>query len=860
MFYHFFQIPITLNNRTLIINDAQLSNDIQLSPKTYYDDRVSFTELPNSTWAGSLKLKYYLTGQDYLKQFIYSNENSPISGNIAGMSFNYGYLSNYSLKIEPNSPIFVNAEIQFFEMLSGNFSTSPFLSTTGFILNTADIQINNLNNYTYNPVNVFSDATIEYSCNLKENYNCFDTGVIPTTPNNVFFHDRSLTATITCDNTYITMPLSGENFGLIFNMSNPINTGLYESIGCSGLISSKTFSINPDKPHFSTIKISQHNVGKNGSIYSVNNSAGNITINFTTGSFPLLSSDGTLNYIEKISIGDTAITGYTVNRTASYDQIVAPIPFNIVDDILTISTSYGNYVYPNKIHFTYPPISISGISVMSGIAGQTITISGSNFIRVSDVIFGSNTQSQFQVNNPQTIQATIPYGGTSNQILVNSSPRNISGFSNLFYYQPYVTGVYPLTGQWTDHINIYGSSFTGITGVLFNNIPAYSYSVSNPGYIIAQSPQTGAGFSQGYINIMGSGGVGASIPIYNPAIPIYSFSPTSGTPSSALNINTKIDTGYMYPIGAGYKVNVGGQDTLFYLSGNNSTGCLTGLIPQNSATNYVYIYHPDGISTSVSQSKYSVIGFPNIYYITPTNINQYEDFSLLVVGQNLNNFNGMTNYLTLSGYANNDVINYGNSSFNYALDGSALLVNNLVITGNPGYYDITVTNQSSGFLLKSGLFVNNPTNQALLCSARYKGVGPIPYAGYPASFIFGTGVNVAALTNYTTVNSGNAVIVTPLSVSYINISSISVNPNYALMVSGLNNNGFGINPAGMPSGFLQIKAGSSVVYDSTNNTPNYLNFSGLLLSFIPPLTGVTFLQYSTAIGNGQILPLITQIF
>ena len=873
MFYHFFQTPVLLNNQQLVINDAQLSNEIQLSPKYYYDDRVSFSELPTSTWAGSLKLKYYLTGQDYLKQFMYSNENSPISGYIAGMSFNFGYLSNYSLRIEPNQPVSVNAEIQFFEMLSGNFNPSPFSFTTGFIFNSADIQINNLSNYTKTPINIFSDATIEYSCNLKENYNYFDTGVIPTAPDNVFFHDRTLNFTINCDNTYIPIALSGENFGVIFNFSNPSNTGLNESIGCSGLISSKIFSINPEKPHSTTIKISQHNIGKKGSIFSASNNNGVFTVNFTTGSFPLLSQDGTLNYIEKISVGDTPITGYTINRTANYDQIVAPTPFNVVDDILTVYTSYGNYVYPNKIHFSYSPITISGMSSYTGNAGQTIIITGSNFIRVSDVIFGGNTPAQFQVNNPQTIQATIPYGGTCGQVLVSSYLRGVSGYSNLFYYPPIITNIIPNTGQWLDTISITGSNFSGVTGVLFNNVPAYTYSVTNPNLIVAQAPQTGQGFTNGYISVVSSGGSGQSISLYNPVIPVYSFSPISGVPRSVLNINTKIDTGYLCPQSGGYKVNIGGQDTTFYLSGLNSTGTLSGLVPLYSSTNYVYIYQPDGISTSASSSMYNVVGFPNVDYLTPSTINRYADFSMLLVGQNLNNFNGLQYYLSFSGYFQNDVQYYGNQSFNNAADGSAVLATNLNITGNTGYYDVNIYNSTSGFNVVSGLFVNSPYNQAFNCKAVYGGGGgPAPTYflannAISPSWIIGQGGNVtqipAALT-YTSVASGASVIVTPLSVGSLKVSTILVNPNYDSLASAITGYGFPTietSPGHSPSGCLQIWKNNTVLYDSTNKIPNYLMFSGLSLIFTPPLSGVTKIIYFTASGPPYLrLPIVTQIY
>jgi len=115
-------------------------------------------------WEGSLKFTYYLTGYDYLKQYIYSNNNQPISGNIGGLQFNQGYLSEYSISIEPNSPIKVSAGITFYDQLTGILTQSSATTNTGFILRSSDIQINNLSNYTINILQNFTKASFSYTC------------------------------------------------------------------------------------------------------------------------------------------------------------------------------------------------------------------------------------------------------------------------------------------------------------------------------------------------------------------------------------------------------------------------------------------------------------------------------------------------------------------------------------------------------------------------------------------------------------------------------------------------------------------------------------------------------------------------
>lgn len=849
MFYHFKQIPVTLNGNNLVAEDIQLSNEIELTPRYFVGDAITEAESPSSMWKGSLKIQYYLTGIDYLKQYIYSNKDEPISGNIGGMIFQQGYLSNYNLPIEPNSPIKINAEISFFDSLSGIFNPITAISNTGFIFRSSDVQIYNLSNndgniikslvvtipnytddsmsiylngipikddnrgfgsddlifdilnlasgvglsvktgdmisfsgrdnyqglwstqpwlatiiynnnqqtlvnggylrsgiatgvdpvyrddgflivtngsnYTQNPINNFTRASFNYSCNIVPSYNYFDTGVLPTKADSIFLQERTIETEIVSDNINASIPLAGEKFGAIFTFSNPNNTGLHETFGCSGLISSKGFSVNTNNPHSHIIKINQYHVNKNGYIVNIITGINQIIINSNTGSFPFLSRDGLLSYVDDIYIGAIHLTGFSVNRTAFNDQIISPIPYNILDDILTVQTSYGNFIWPNKIHFSYPQITITGISSTTGSAGNIVTISGTNFVQISDVIFGSGVEALFQIINPQTITTTVPNDGITSPITVSSFYRNKNAQSNTFYYPPIITGLSPVTGLWKDKINIIGSNFSGVTGVFFNQTPSFSYSIINNNLITALTPETGQPFPSGYINVNGTGGYGQSISIYNPVIPIYSFSPLSGIPTTAITIYTKIDTGYLCSFSGGYKVRAGGIDTPFFISGGNSTGALTGTLQDTSEEDYLYIYSPNGISTSSSQSIFKVIGFPIINSISPATVNQYQAIPLTIFGQDLSFFFDNKSFIRISGGISGDIQFYQTGTFINSLDGSTLIINSLRPTGGTGIYDVYAQNVVSGFNFPQSLTINSPVNQAPLLSASYSNNGNI---------------------------------------------------------------------------------------------------------------------------------------
>ncbi len=1108
-FYHFKQLPIRINGQEIVCESIDISQQLTTQPKYNFDSRISETELADSMYNGNLKLNYYITGQDYLKNYLYSNESQPISGNLAGLMFGQGYLSNYSLNIQPNSPILVNANIIFFDQLTGTLVSSSQSIRTGIVLRTSDITINSLSNFTQNTLNNFTRASFDYSAKINPSYFYYDTGTIPTKADNISIEERTLTTEIISDNTTFNLPISGEKFGSIFTFKNPFNTGIYETFGCSGLISSKLLNINISNPHEHTIKITQYNFNKLGGISGVVISgtvqAGQIIINSTDGTHPFINNN--LNYVEKISLGDIQLTGYSILNKGSYDQISSPIPLNILDNSLLVQTSYGNYIWPNKLHFTYPDITITGLSQNTGNIGTNIYISGTNFYRISDVLFGGSIQSPFQIIDPQTIIATIPNGGISNPIVVYSNLRSKSGISqNNFYYQPTILNISPTTGVWKDTIIITGNNFSGITSVLFNNTPSFSFSILNNNLISAKTPETGLPFPSGNINIYGTGGHGKSISVYNPIVPIYNFSPLSGIPGTGINIYTKIDTGYLYPFqtsyvtgyastnytlptgllawygfdgntndysssgnngtpinspsftydknniigcalsldgvsqyvdlskndpllnyndsfsisvwwsgdsgsfflgrgasnnrrigwsiqmgnsmssivreagnggagpgpnyytvtgsnpspntgwnntilvcdtlfnrlklfnngiknddisllagqtlrndtdsniglqigkcpsnntyyngnlddvrifnyplgtgdayklytgkviynqpysgyiniySGGYKVKLGGVDTRFFISGNNSTGILTGTLQTGTFNDYLYIYGSDGNLTYSNPQKFNVIGFPNIDYISPITISQYKYFNMLVVGENLGFFSNQSYYFAISGGISGDMQTYGTGNLNHSLNNDSILVNNIIVTGNTGYYDVIVQNLVSGFILQSGLLVNRAINQSNFCNSIFNdtknAVFPMGenttiqtyfnnFYNSPISCIDSSYDTFSIISSPTSL-SGYFLKIYPVSVPYLNISSIKFNSSgwftgfYTTATDSKGNTTNSFTP--LPIGFSNNYSGSIQLIQNPNikiydSSPILL--SGVTLTPLVPITGVT---------------------
>ena len=571
-FYQFKQIPISINNNQLIINDAELSQNITLDSPYKNDEVVNDRYLPKSNYGGGLKIKYYLTGQDFLKQYIYSQENQKLSGSLGGISFNQGYLTNYSINCSPNTPIEVSVDIEFFDKLSGTFVTAAPQNLTGTILNFYNVSINTLPTYTTNVLNNISQINFNYSCQVTPSYEAVDTGSPPVNATRVNIGERKITTEVISDNVNMNLPLSGEKFGINLTFINPYNTELRETFGCSGMISSKVLSIQANNIHSHQIRIEQSHLNNFGNIGSVTvvPALNLFSVYSEAGYHSFTSLDNSLNYIKNIYVGDTLCPDYSYTDAFGSNFLLVNIPPNIVDDTLTVQTTRGNLVWPNILNFTYSGIGISGLSMYSGYAGTSVNITGSNFYRISDIYYGS-AKAAFKTISPTLIQSIVPYDGITSKIRVVSARRNISGTSTgVFFCRPSITTVTPVTGLWKDILTIGGLNFSGTTGVKFNGINAFSYSILSNSIITARTPETGAGFPSGYITVYGSGGSAQSIPRYNPQVPIYSYDPISGVFYDNINIRTKIDTGYLFPFSGGYKVKFGNVDTIFSPSGRGS--------------------------------------------------------------------------------------------------------------------------------------------------------------------------------------------------------------------------------------------------------------------------------------------------
>ncbi|MDP4150046.1 MAG: glycan-binding surface protein [Bacteroidota bacterium] len=137
------------------------------------------------------------------------------------------------------------------------------------------------------------------------------------------------------------------------------------------------------------------------------------SISFDNSGTGIFINGGNFVGVTKVTFpgGDTAL-GFTVNKAGN--QIAAKInPLSNTTDSLRVFAYYGVASFPYP-----PPMTISSITNENGIAGDVITVTGTNFVNLSSVIFPGNiagtnlTQTSFS-----EFSVTVPPGITTSDYL-----------------------------------------------------------------------------------------------------------------------------------------------------------------------------------------------------------------------------------------------------------------------------------------------------------------------------------------------------------------------------------------------------------------------------------------------------------
>lgn len=206
-------------------------------------------------------------------------------------------------------------------------------------------------------------------------------------------------------------------------------------------------------------------------------------------------------------------------------------------------------IIPSDAAAPSPSPSIGSFTPASGPAGTEVTITGSNFssIRESNIVEFNGIQAQVRSATTTEIVATVPSGATDGFITVTLGTQTATTDPDTFDVTatptPNITSFEPTSGYPGQSVKIRGSNFSvtpSDNAVEFNGTQA-DVTAASMTELTAIIPD---GATDGPISVTVEGQTGSSSTTFDvtaapappPAPAISSFSPTSGTPGTAIVI------------------------------------------------------------------------------------------------------------------------------------------------------------------------------------------------------------------------------------------------------------------------------------------------------------------------------------
>lgn len=861
-FYNFRQTNLTFNGINIPITDASLSQEASVFNPYLAGQRTSFDFSQSAPIVGNLSLNFYLTGKCPIKSFIDAKETNPISININGLNASKGYLSSYTFSTQPNSPINCSATINLYDEVSGVFSpnNSPN-NLTGKILNSSNI--------TFSTYPTFNQTIPNNILSVNWSYKCEHTPIyLPPTGNQNFFNaervivgQKTISAEITSDNLSLVLPVSGESFAFKIRANSP-TTSVYQDFDISGRINKKSINTSTNQSTRGSFSVIQAQIGGLPLVTGVTgilNAQG-----FTTGIFirsntsngSLYSDDGNISLVERISIGGIPYP-FSISTNGITDSVIAQVPITeAINGYLSVETTHGTIFYPSFQTLSFASPNISGFSPETGMAGQTILISGSNFYRLTDVLLGGQ-KVKFQVRTFtgtafHQIQTQLPPNSNISKIQIISATRNVSGISTGQFYPLFtVDRIIPQTGKWLDNITISGTNFSGITTVSFNSgILSPSFKVVNNFCITGQVPNTGAGYTRGLITISGFNGMSnKSLKPYIPVVNITGISSPTGQIGDAIALYGLFDSGFLCNLGNNFfKVAFGDTATgAFYFSGQKT---LTGLVPDGLFNSgFISLFEPDGTTKYPSfTGKFGQIGpSPQISAIYPTEVNLYKFFTLNIEGENFKDFFGLPYYLTISGSGNLQTYN----TLTHNAFHTKAVFPNVRITGSSGIYNLILRNYAGNSVPFTGLKVFPPIDEAARSVISHY---PIPdstsqAAKYSPGKAADFNPSTYSFTDSVTLDSGAYLMMNfsqALDISYMRLSQTGIISPVKLVAGHFAHGTITKNYYPVKSGYIQLLDGANIV--RFGQQPSGFAITGDLIIDLRsnPITGIKkFITYSS---------------
>lgn len=225
-----------------------------------------------------------------------------------------------------------------------------------------------------------------------------------------------------------------------------------------------------------------------------------------------------------VSFGGVPAASFTVLSENSIEAIVG----NGASGVVAVASSRGT---GEKDGFTfYSRPTISSVTPDNGGANSNVTITGTNFIKVTAVSFGGVNATSFSVNSPTSITAVVGNGSSGTvSVIAAGGTATLDGFT---YTGPFISSFSPVEGGAGTVVTIKGVNLSKTYSVSFGGVSATAVSVISSSEVRAT---VGAGAS-GVVKVFSNTGTAQLAGFIHKTPVISSFTPTTGGVSVSVTI------------------------------------------------------------------------------------------------------------------------------------------------------------------------------------------------------------------------------------------------------------------------------------------------------------------------------------
>jgi len=291
----------------------------------------------------------------------------------------------------------------------------------------------------------------------------------------------------------------------------------------------------------------------------------------------------------------------TVTQAISYYS-QATVLYNVTTNNFQISVTDNGKTFALPGTFSVTAPTISSLSPGSGLAGSTVTVTGTNFPtsygNISATLGGVSVTASPYSSNQFSFTVPTSMSAGSYSLVLTAGPNSVTSPQKFTVTAPSISSFAPTTGPVNSQVTLTGTFVSGqYYTVNFGSYTTYAYAQSSSSMIVTV-PQ---GIPPGAIKIsvvIGGQTVTApgSFTITTPTIT--SFSPTSGVAGTIVTIT---GTGFNSAYGAGVSFGSINASVL-----NVTSTTIKAIVPSNTGNGAMKITVTSGGQTVVSTDNFTV--------------------------------------------------------------------------------------------------------------------------------------------------------------------------------------------------------------------------------------------------------------